>query len=66
MLIFIIIGSILVILIISIQIKADNSIDRLDHLELEQQKLREKLKIHEQLIDMKAEINEAAPQLVGE
>lgn len=57
-LIFIVIGSIVVILIIGIQLKTRGSSERLNNLELEQQKLVEKLKIHEQLIDMKAEIKE--------
>jgi len=58
MLAFIIIGSLLVILIISIQIKTNDLIDKISSLESGQQKLKEKLKIHEQLIDMKAEIKE--------
>jgi hypothetical protein len=57
-LMFIVIGSALIILIISIQIKTDNSMDKIDSLESKQQKLEEKLKIHEQLINIKSDIKE--------
>jgi len=53
---FIIIGSIIVIIIIGIQSKNKNISEKLEKLELSNKKLEEKLKIHEQLVDIKADI----------
>lgn len=55
---FIIIGSIVIFIIIGIQLKTGEIREELENQKSEQKRLSEKLKIHEQLIEMKAEIKE--------
>jgi len=57
-LLLVLIGSIVVIIILSIQLKTNKIKSELNAQKIEQQKLNEKLKIHEQLINIKAEIKE--------
>lgn len=57
-LIFILIGSLVVIIIMSFQLKLNETKEEIEKIEIEQKKIGEKLKIHEQLIDIKAEIKE--------
>jgi len=58
LLIFILIGSVLFIFIVIIQLNNYEIENRLFNQEKDQKRLTEKLKIHEQLIDMKSEIKE--------
>jgi len=52
---FILIGSLIILIIIGFKLKTDEIKEELDNKKMEQIKLNEKLKIYEQLIDMKVE-----------
>lgn len=56
--IFVLMGSIFIIIIVITQLSSYEIENRLAYQEKNQRKLDEKLKIHEQLIDMKADIKE--------
>lgn len=57
-LVIIVVGSIVFAMIMGFQLKMNDNTKKLENFESEQKRLTEKLKIHEQLIEIKSDIKE--------